>query len=353
MGIFDFLKKLFGTQKQPGHKPPLTTTVKSATPELEPFKHSLPPRSSPISELQTQIKGKGHPQYPFLHKEYSPNSRIPCEDFTSFIIDRLRARDLHSISILMEKIIEANPGFGPGGKWISDEVMNVANVPLEKYLLFVDTDIYHHLKAMWIITAKGGGGREFWLTNKSPLFFALALSPYEMKLQHEIGELCKKANRFIRKMRKDTPYWIDYPLFKESELTIPSLPTGEGMAKVRRLSIGARLHLLYAVEAGGGILPRLTDYQLRSFGLYVPDSSKEIIDSGLLLLSQDPCLLKNSMSRNEMLEACIKMGAVVKKSWNKDKLLQALCESPDYLNSLMAEAQLVCMCNGPQLIGHS
>ena len=320
-------------------------TIQGTTlPRPEPPKPTRFSEGAPIKELLNRVKGKGHPQYPFLHKEYSPNSRIPCADFTSFIIERLSAGDVASISTLMKGIIEANPGLGTDSGWISERVEDVLRVPLERYLTFVDPVAYLQLRAMWIIAEKGGGGREFWLTTQAPLFFAQALSPFEMELKPAIEELRKRSNRFIREMRKDVPYWLDCPLFKASELQPPPLPLGEGVEKVRRLSIGARLHLFSAVEAGGGILPRLTGYDLRSFGIYIPDSSREIIESGLLTLSQDPELLKHSMPKTELLEACVKAGVAYKKSWNKDKLLQAmLTASPDYLERLIADSQVVAL----------
>jgi hypothetical protein len=155
---------------------------------------------------------------------------------------------------------------------------------------------------MWIIAAKGGGGRQFWLTNKSTLHFAQALSVYDMELLPAMEVLRKKAYSFIREMRQDAPYWLDFPLFKTTDLTVPPLPAGESVALVRRLSIGARLHLLYAVEAGGGRLPTRTGHIPRDCGLYAPDSSQEIIESGLLIPSQDLRLLKNTLQKAEILE---------------------------------------------------
>lgn len=297
--------------------------------------------SGPIQELLDQNRGKGCPEYPFLHPTYSPSSRIPCADFTPFIIERLAAGDVGAIGQLMREIIAANPGLGTKGEWIEEEVEKTLRAPLEKYLHFADPDAYRQLRAMWIIAAKGGGGREFWLTNDSPLYFAQALSPYDLKLLPAMEQLRKKANSFIREIRQDTPYWLDVPLFKATELTIPPLPAGKGVARARWLSIGARLHLFYAVEAGGGRLPSLTGHLPRDVGLYAADSSQEILESGLLIPSQDPGLLKNSLQKTEIMEACEQAGVTYKKSWNKDKLLQALLSAPpEHVGRFIADAGL-------------
>jgi hypothetical protein len=58
----------------------------------------------PLKILEKEVGGKGHPDYPFLHKNYSISSGIPCQDFTGFIIDRIKENDLDSIALLLEKI---------------------------------------------------------------------------------------------------------------------------------------------------------------------------------------------------------------------------------------------------------
>jgi hypothetical protein len=90
MGLFDWL---FGTGK--------AKDLKSTPPSK-----SIPRR--PFDELKERIEEIGHPEYPFLHKEYSPGSRVPCTDFSGFIVERLKTDDPNSICTLMGSIIEAN-----------------------------------------------------------------------------------------------------------------------------------------------------------------------------------------------------------------------------------------------------
>jgi hypothetical protein len=242
----------------------------------------------------------------------------------------------------MRGIIAANPGLGTKGEWIEEEVEKVLRAPLEKYFRFADPDAYRQLRAMWIIVSREGGGWGIWLDDNQRfnprLYVAQAFSPYEIGLQPEIETLRKKGNKILRKKRKE---WLDVPLIKASELTIPPLPAGECVDKVRGLSIGGRLHLFYAVEAGGGRLPRLAGFIPRDMGLYSPDSSHEIIESGLFTPSQEPGFLKKSLEKTEILAACDQAGVTYKKSWNKDKLLQALLSAaPEYVGQFIASAKL-------------
>lgn len=346
MGFFDFLTNLFRRQGEPHHStasPSASFHIaiqEGAPPQPGLLKQSRFSEGSPLQELQAQIQGKGRPEYPFLSREYSPSSRVPCVDFTPFVIERLRAGDVRSIGQLMRRIIEANPGLGFGSGWIETEVEQVLRAPLERYLHLPDPDAYHQLRAMWIIASKGGGGRQYWLTDELPRYFAQAISPFEMELPSAIEELRKRANRFIREMRKDASYWLDFPPFKASELIIPPLPAGECVARVRRLSIGARLHLFRIVEVGGGRLPQLTGFILRDLGLYAPDSTREIMESGLVISSQAPGLLKNSFEKTELLTACDQAGVICRKTWNKEKQIQALLSAPAYVGQFIADAML-------------
>ncbi len=317
MGIFDFLKRLFSSQNK-SEPSPLPARPKATSIRPIPFRTDRDYDNAPLQELRTKIMGKGRPEYPFLSKEYSPSSRVPCVDFTSFIIERLRAHDVPSVNLLMMRIIEANPGLGIGSSWICEQIEDVLKAPLEKHLHFHDCNAYLQLRAMWIIAAKGGGKREFWLFNDSPRYFAQALCPYEIELKPAIENMRKKGNRAIRGWRKDGE---DYPLFKASELKIPPVPNGACVEKFRQLSIGARLHLFYAAAAGGGRLAHISGFIPRDVGLYPLDSSREIIDSGLLCLSQNAELLKSSLQKTDLLDACHKGGVTHKKSWNKEQLL--------------------------------
>jgi hypothetical protein len=347
MGIFSFLRKLFRrlVMREPSPSSRHSESIQSGTDSVTTLSFGTHPTepsrlsdTQALMELKKKVQAICHPEFPFLHREYSPSSRIPCADFSEFIVERLKANDLRSVCGLMRAFVEANPGMGTDGSWVDDKVKGVVKAPLEQYIDFADPDNYYYLRAMWIIAEKEGSGREFWLTGSIPLFFAQALSPYSMELKPGMENLRKKANRFIREMRKDAPFWLDYPSFKQKDMGIPPLPPGECIDKVRSLTIGARLHLLFAVEAGGGYLPKLTDYALRNFGLHIPDTSREIIASELLKVIEAPGSLLNILSKAELQDACSQADVAFKKSWTKEKLLQCLIDhAPEAVKKLMAD----------------
>lgn len=355
MGILSFLRKLFRRLVMREPSPPFrhsesiqsdTESVITLSFGISPSKPTRLPDTQALIELKKKVQAICHPEFPFLHREYFPGSRIPCADFSEFIVERLKAKDLRSVCGLMRAFVEANPGIGTDASWVDDKVKGVVKAPLEKYIEFADPDCHYYLRAMWIIAGKEGSGREFWLTGSIPLFFAQALSPYSMELKPGMENLRKKANRFIREMRKVAPFWLDYPLFKQKDMSIPPLPSCECIEKVRSLTIGARLHLLFVVEAGGGYLPKLTNYALRKFGLHIPDTCREIIASELLKFIEAPGSLLNSLSKVELQEACRQAAVAYKKSWAKEKLLQALIDhAPETVKKLMADRPAVAPCN--------
>lgn len=352
MGIFDFIKKLFGSPAISQLSRSRSDYLQSSPPSTQSFRtlpsRPIPPlagrrvESGPLQELLELIQGKGRPEYPFLTREYSPSSRVPCVDFTPFIIERLAAGDVRSISQLMREIIAANPGLGTKGEWIEEEVEKVLCAPLEKYFHFADPDAYRQLRAMWIIVIRKGGGGGVWLDDDQRfnprLYLAQAFSSYEIEMHPEIEDLRIKGNKYIRKMRKE---WFDVPVIKASELTIPPLPTGKCLDQVRGLSIGARLHLFFAVEAGGGRLPHLAGFVPRDMGLYPQDSSREILESGLLIPCKAHNILKKSFEKSELLETCEQGGVTFMKSWNKDKLIQAVLSAPPkYIDQFISDSGL-------------
>lgn len=265
---------------------------------------------------------------------------MPCTDFSGFIIERLKTGDPNSICTLIGSIIEANPGVGIGSSWIDEEIRTIIKTDLNKYISFDDPLAILELKAIWIISAKAGGSRDFWLTEKTPLQVAQALCAYNILLKPAMIELLKKANSFIRKMRKDNPYWDDQPLFSANDLTLSELSPSECIGKVRSLSIGARLHLFCAICFVSNDLPDVTDYATRSFGLYIPDTTKEILTSHLLVPARNPQFLKETMTKDALIATCESTGTACKKSWNKTMLLQSLIKNaPAHIEKIMEEHQ--------------
>jgi hypothetical protein len=303
----------------------------------------------PIRVLRRQVASVAHPQYPFLHPTYSPSSRVPCSDFTGFIAGRLQVRDFRSVFYLMREIIKANPGLGTDSSWIEEEITKLLSIDFNRYVRFQPPEALYEFLAMVIVAAKEGGGREFWVGDdcKFPLFFAQALSAHGVAIGPDTERLIPKANKWLREITKETAeagssYWTSFELFSKGDLTVYSPPESATRARLRAMSVGARLHLFEAMAIGFGSLPQLPSCKLRNYGLDVAASTAEILNSGLVCHSSDYSKLPTGVSKSELFELCERHGVQTRKSWNAQRLFGVLqSQSPSALVNLTQAKDIV------------
>ncbi|MCD4823138.1 MAG: hypothetical protein K8S55_00895 [Phycisphaerae bacterium] len=276
-----------------------------------------------VDSFFSSIKNVGHPDYPILDSQYSSSSRIPCTDLVPFISKRIIEGDTTSIKIVMRRIIEANPGLGIGSNWINKSVDKILSIPFENYVSFTSASAFPELKALFIVAAKEGSNREFLIIKETPRLISWACIAHQPSWSTHLHSLAKKANSWIDEMAEDVSYWQDYEEFDIREVPNASIGT-ELQTVILALTPAARLQLFYAVERGGGSLLNLTDYQIRSLGINVEKTSKELIDSGILLPSSSKEAIKSGHSKQELVELCETHGVTYKKSWKKETLAEAL-----------------------------
>ncbi len=349
MGFLNWFSKKFYPAARPQAQSVSTSQISiSEKPIVSPTIQSKtqPAPASPISILEKQITGLGHPEYPFLSQRYSPSSRVPCTDFTGFIVDRLKKGDKASIKELMRKIIEGGPGLGCNPEWIDGIVDEMINAPIKNYILFQDEKTFLELKALWIIAGKSGGNKQFWIADKDRFaaLFSRALCAYHFEPKSDIDRLISEANKFIRKFAEDLSFWKDYPQFNKNSMNAADPGESECRQKIRSLSVGARLHLFQSVGYGSGSIGLLdcSDYATRSMGLYIPQTAREITESRLLLPVDNPIGLSTVFMKNDLVSLCQEKGVEFRKSWNKDKLAAALAQKdPEFVKTTLKDRCVV------------
>ncbi|HSO83511.1 hypothetical protein [Thiocapsa sp.] len=279
--------------------------------------------ASEADKFLASIRPLGRPDHPILSKDYSTSSRVPCTDLIPFLSERLLCGDVRSVKSIMRAVIEGNPGIGIGPDWIDESIDKIVVAPFENYVSFGTQAAYSELRALFIVAAKAGGGREFLISESIPRYMAWVLFPHQPEWSTDTELLAKKANAWIRKMAKETPFWEDY-----GRLRAPKVQTvciSESLrATIVSLSPAGRLQLIYAITKGGGSLPELTNYDIRSFGINVAATSNELIKSGLMISSAAPEVIESAFTKQEILGLCEAYGASFKKSWTKSKLVDAL-----------------------------
>lgn len=331
------IRLLFGEKGEP---------KQAAKPRTElsqrPGKQAQLHNSSSVNSFFFSIKGVGHHEYPILHKHYSPMSRIPCTDLVPFISNRIIARDIGSIKTIMRAVIEANPGVGNGFGWIDDSIDNILPIPFENFVSFSSENAYSELKALFIVAAKTvGPNREFLLTEEIPRLISWACIAHQPSWSTQLYSLLKKANSWITKMAKDIPYWQNYGKFKITKL--PDVSIENSLREIiLALSPAARMQLLYTVEKTGGALRSLTNYQIRSFGINIEKTSKEIVDSGLVVPSSSKGAIESAYSKRELVELCETHGVTYRKSWKKEKIVDTIQKmDPKLIKKISSSKNLV------------
>lgn len=287
-----------------------------------------------LKALKRQVAHLANKKYPFLDADYSPSSRVPCSDFTSFICARLNARDTRTVQALMREIIEANPGMGIGPGWIDKAVDKAIGFPIEKYVSMDDQQGYCEFRAISILFSKSGSSdRYFWVTGSWPQFLAIVLSPYRPIWTGDLESTVDRANRKIRKLRREElPFWMEYPLF-DKQLDQPIAPSCNNiLAKLMGLPPSARLMFHNFARRGSGELSRCSTYDMRSLGMDSAGCASSLLSIGLASRSPSPESVASRLKKDELLKVADRHGVEVKKSWTKKRIADIMSkEQPEAL----------------------
>ena len=311
--------------------------------------------STRFAELRRAIRGKGHPAFPFLSPVYSPGSRVPCTDFTPWIVDALSGGDTDAVKELMANLVAGNPGVGDGRDWTTALVADVLRSPFERYVVFSENRAYTELRAMLILYGLDGGGEKgFSLATGRGRELASLIACHCPDWRLELVELSERANSFIRAMRRDTPFWRDYPLFE----ALPSVERAETPIDLvlRRLSPAARLDLFLAIGERAVKTSRFGSGG--PFGHDTEFSREQLEREGLLNLVRDDDVVKNLWGKEELLDICRREGIAVKSSWKKETIARTLAEGrPELVEGrLRTEAPVAVppdVCNQVSIVRHT
>ncbi len=285
-------------------------------------------------------RGRGHSEFPCLSKTYSPGSRVPCADFSPWLYERIRANDADAIADFVWHVVQANPGVGAGDgafrrHW-QDHTKQILGFRLDRYLNSETADAFVELRAALVLILLHDSFGGFVMASDAPHYLATAMLPYVFKTV-DLEELARRANAFIRHMRKDTPFWEDFPLFKAAGLDPWAEPRPDEVREfcrvLRTLPLATREHLFdFAsrsdTRAASGSQPvdQATSYGTRKRGIDAEESAGLLLQSGLLVRSSDPRGALQRMTVKELTEFLAQQGVEGVKGRRKDKLIDAAME---------------------------
>ena len=292
------------------------------------------PVSQHLQDLDQLIRGKGRPDFPFLSSVYSPGSRVPCTDFTHWMAERLEANDLGSVKYLLRQILAFNSGVNIGASWSADLVDVVTATPFALYVTFSSLTAFFELKAIVILLGlDGAGDKGFSLASPKGRLLADIIACNCPRWSNNLLQLRDRANAFIRRMRRDTPFWKEFPLFHD--ISLPVRQETPIDLQLRRLTPAARLDLFRVVADGPIRVDRLGSGG--PFGHDTAQSRAQLEALGFLRTIRDESVVQALWGKEELLDLCRRLGISHRKEWKKALLVDAVrAARPDLVDGRLA-----------------
>jgi hypothetical protein len=309
---------------------------------------------SPVSDLVAFAAGQGHAGYPCLSRTHAPSSCVPCADFSPWLAERVRRRDVEAVAEYLYRIREANPGLGDSPDQLRANYTrlagNLLRAPLERYLTGAE-EAFLDLRVALVLLAVHEGFSGFIMTGEAGDFVASVMAPHAVELRNAAG-LIEVRNAFVREMGREMSYWAAWPLLTAEgipPLAPPESPAlQEPLAGLRSLPLGARAHAVDAIrylDAHPHVpktLASLSRYETRKRGLDVVASSHLILATGVVVTATDLDGWLSTWTRRDLLGFLAQSGVPARNSWGKERLAQvARTECEELLRARMADSGVV------------
>jgi hypothetical protein len=307
------------------------------------------------ADLPGFAQGLGHPDFPCLSRAHNPSSCVPCVDFSPWLRERVRRGDAEAAGEYLWRIREANPGVGDSEEDFRRRYHALAaavlDAPLERHLPDGSEQGYLDLRVALILLAAHEGFSGFIMTGEAADFLAAAVSPHSFTLTGA-DWLVEQRNEFVQRMAGEMSYWSTWPPLVADALH-PIVPPSDSrldlvLALLLPLSLGVRAHaadVLRHLVADPGVprtLASLSRYETRKRGLDVAESTRLIMDTGLVVPATELKGWLSGWTRRDLLGFLAHCGVRPRNSWSKERLAEvAETECGDLLRQRMSESGVV------------
>ncbi len=324
---------------------------------FEPFRDSsVLTADDPSSvDLLTFAAGRGHHEFRCLSPTQNPSACVPCLDFSPWLRERVRRHEVDGLGEYLWRVRRANPGLGGTGEQVQRQYNEVARAvmaaPLGHYLQDGSTKGYLDLRVALVMLAAHETFSGFIMAGEAADFAAAVMIPHSFRLKRA-ATLVERRNEFVAEMGQGMDYWACWaPLAADAvrSLLPPPDPAFQAMlGALLTLPLGSRAHAVDALRhlSNDPGVPRslasLSRQETRRRGIDVADSSRLILQAGLVVPASDAEAWLAGWTRRELLGFLEHCGLRAPKSWSKERLAEmALTECASAVRERMAESGAV------------
>ncbi len=324
---------------------------------FEPFRDStvLTDDDPSSCDLLSYAAGRGHSEFRCLSPVHNPVECVPCLDFSPWLRERVRRDEIDALGEYIWRVRRANPGLSGTGDHIQQQYNEMArsimSAPLGRYLQDGTPEAYLDLRVAMIMLAVHETFSGFIMAGQAADFVAAVMAPHGFRLTRP-ARLVERRNEFVAEMGQGMDYWACWaPLSVDatrSPLPPPDPDFQHMLQALAKLPLGSRAHAVDALRhlsADPGVprsLASLSRQETRRRGLDVAESSRLILQSGLVIPATDAEAWLAGWTRRDLLAFVAQCGARAPKSWSKERLAElALTECPSSVRERMAESGVV------------
>ena len=155
--------------------------------------------------------------------------------------------------------------------------------------------------------------------------FTYAFTIYDFNVI-DTSVLVSKANFVLKDSKEMSDYYEDRLDFADLPPAIYTSPVGDELRNVlRKYGVTERYYLLHLIYEKGYNEP---DYQTKQMGINENDAHERFVRDELIVRNEDTaCLLLQG--KNDLLHTAEHLGVMVRKSWTKEKIYNAIVADTD------------------------
>lgn len=287
------------------------------------------------SDLLSYAAGRGHRDYPCLSRAHNPTSCVPCVDFSPWLRERVRRGEPDALGEYLWRVRRADPDVSGSSEQILrkylDQAYSIMATPLDSHLDRGSEDAYIDLRVALVLLAAHETFSGFIMAGEAADFMAAVMVPHGFSLTG-ILELVGRRNAFVADMAREMEYWACWAPLAPDALRSPIPPHDSSfqamLSVLAKLPLGTRAHAVDALRhlAADPSTPRplagLCRNETKRSGLDVADSSRLIIDSGLVVPASDIDAWLQAWTRRDLMTFLAQVGVRAPKSWSKERLAE-------------------------------